>query len=223
MCCVCVCSNPGSVNVYCLWWQLKSTKWENSSPRPVSHPSVSNGSEHLRENAQQVTWLVFGGHWLVFWSTMFDQKKHVSQNDKINICKNKQKQMRHSHIRNPSQDWNLRSKLEGSSRIEIQEICKVDVPPPEVADLGETLEDIMESSLLSRTAWTKLFDEDGGRSVLEIFLRQLDDEQEDWMTELIESTTHQLLQVAFAFLAGALSMCVLGTVGAVSTRPEPKL
>ncbi|CAL1129093.1 unnamed protein product, partial [Cladocopium goreaui] len=48
---------------------------------------------------------------------------------------------------------------------------------PERADLGETLEDIMESSLLSRTAWTKLFDEDGGRSVLEILLRQLDDEQ----------------------------------------------
>ena len=93
---------------------------------------------------------------------------------------------------------------------------------PERADLGETLEDIMESSLLSRTAWTKLFDEDGGRSVLEILLRQLDDEQQDWTTELIESTTHQLLQVGIAFLAGAFSMCVIGTVGTVA-RPETKI
>ena len=77
---------------------------------------------------------------------------------------------------------------------------------PKKADLGETLEDIMESSLLSRTAWTKLFDEDGGRSILEILLRQLDDEQQDWTTELIESTTHELLQVSIAFLAGSLDV-----------------
>lgn len=83
----------------------------------------------------------------------------------------------------------------------------------------------MESSLLSRTAWIKLFDEDGGRSVLEILLRQLDDEQQDWTTELIESTTHQLLQVGIAFLAGAFSMCVIGTVGTVGmvARPETKI
>ena len=87
-------------------------------------------------------------------------------------------------------------------------------------DLGETFEDIMESSLLSKTAWTKLFDEDGGRSYLEVFLRELDDEQEDLTTEFIETLTHQTLQVAFAFLAGALSMCILGTAGALSNKPN---
>eukprot|EP00438_Fugacium_kawagutii_P017332 Skav229802 [mRNA] locus=scaffold567:226852:249871:- [translate_table: standard] len=84
---------------------------------------------------------------------------------------------------------------------------------PEKLSLGETLEDIMESSLLSRVAWTKILDEDGGRSYFEIFLRQLDDEQEDLTTELIESTLHQMLQVAFAFFAGSLSMCIMGSCG----------
>lgn len=88
----------------------------------------------------------------------------------------------------------------------------------EKLSLGETLEDIMESSLLSRVAWTKLFDEDGGRSYLEILLRQLDDEQEDLTTELIESTIHQTLQVAFAFFAGSLSMCIMGSCGALSRK-----
>mmetsp|Transcript_83619 Transcript_83619/g.132489 ORF Transcript_83619/g.132489 Transcript_83619/m.132489 type:complete len:293 (-) Transcript_83619:32-910(-) len=130
-----------------------------------------------------------------------------------------------------SQDWDLALNavedcIANTSRTLDTEHPKI-LPEgvPKKADLGETLEDIMESSLLSRTAWTKFFDEDGGRSILEILLRQLDDEQQDWTTELIESTTHELLQVSIAFLAGAVSMCVIGTVGTLRTvaRPETKL